>query len=333
MPILRVLQVAPPAAADLGDVGDAAQPHHLLDEGGGQDRHHRLARLRIDITDADVFQVGMGGDGDVGREGPGGRRPDHRVPGAGAPGGGDAGDHREVDVDAGRGLVVVLQLRLGQRRPVVEAPVDRLELAEDVAACHEVRQHVEDAGLVPRVERQIRVFPVPQDAQAAELVALDADPLHRLDVAERADLRVLHVGGLRPEVLGDLVLDRQAVAVPPRDVRAVEPAHRQRPDDDVLEHLIQEVPHVDLAVRIRRPIMEDLPLPALAGLADLAVEVLLPPARLDLRLARRQVRLHVEPGDGQVQRVFVGLGVGGHRGRNHILGLGGTPGSFRRPGR
>ena len=51
-----------------------------------------------------------------------------------------------------------------------------------------------------------------------------------------------------------------------------------------------------------------------AGLADLAVEVLLAPAGLDLRLADGQVRLHVEPGDRQVQRLFVGLGVGGHRG-------------------
>ena len=70
--------------------------------------------------------------------------------------------------------------------------MDRLELAEDVAPVEQVGQDVEDAGLVARVERQVGIVPVARDAQAAELVALDVDPLHRLGVAERADLGVAH---------------------------------------------------------------------------------------------------------------------------------------------
>ena len=102
------------------------------------------------------------------------------------------------------------------------APVDRLELAEDVALVQQVGQDVEDAGLVSRVERQVGIVPVAQHAEPAELLALDVDPLHRLGVAERTDLGVAHRGGLGPEVLDHLVLDRQAVAVPAGDVGAVE---------------------------------------------------------------------------------------------------------------
>ena len=138
-------------------------------------------------------------------------------------------------------------------------------------------------GLVAGVEGQVGVVPVARDAQAAELVALDADPLHRLGVAEVADLGVAHRGGLRAEVLHDLVLDRQAVAVPAGDVRAVEPAHRERADDEVLEHLVEQVPHVDLAVGVGRAVVEDLPRRGPRGPARIcAVEVGLAPAGLDL---------------------------------------------------
>ena len=71
-------------------------------------------------------------------------------------------DHREVDVDARRRLLVVFELGLGQRGAVGHAPVDRLELAEDVALVEQVGQDVEDAGLVPRVERQVGMVPVAQ---------------------------------------------------------------------------------------------------------------------------------------------------------------------------
>ncbi len=116
-------------------------------------------------------------------------------------------------------------------------------------------------------------------------------------------------GGLGAEILDDLVLDRQAVAVPARHVRAVEPGHRQRSDDDVLEHLVEQGPHVDLAVGVRGTVVQDLARPAGTSLPDLFVKALLVPPGLDLRLSNRQVRLHVEARHRQIERFFVGLGV------------------------
>ena len=192
--------------------------HHPSDQVGREDRLDRRPRGRIDVPDPRIWEVRMGGDGDVRGEGPGGRRPDHRVPGVVAPGGGDARDQGKVHVNAGRGLVLVFELRLGERGAVGHAPVNRLQLPEDVAALEQVGQYVHDAGLETLVERQIRSIPVARDAQAEELVALDPDPLQSLDAAPLADLGRVHARDLRSEVLGDLVLDRQAVAVPARHI-------------------------------------------------------------------------------------------------------------------
>ncbi len=98
------------------------------------------------------------------------------MPGAGSPGLGHAGDHREIDVDARRGLVLVLELGLRQCGAVVHAPVDRLELTEDVPASEQVGQHVENSGLVAVVKREVRVVPIARDAEAAELVARGGRP-------------------------------------------------------------------------------------------------------------------------------------------------------------
>ena len=217
----------------------------------------------------------MNGDRHVGRQGPRRRRPDHRVPVVIArpiragPARRHARNHGEIDVDARRGLLVVLQLRLGERRAVRHAPVDRLELAEDVALVEQVGQDVEDPGLVPGVEGEVGLVPIAEHAQAAELLTLDVHPLHRLGMAEGPDLGLAHRGRLRAQLLDDLVLDGQAVTVPARHVGAVKPPHRQRADDEILEHLVHGRPHVDLAVGIGRSIMEHLPRGTLARLSDL----------------------------------------------------------------
>src|SRR3546814_4836671 len=51
-------------------------------------------------------------------------------------------------------------------------------------------------------------------------------------------------------------LDRQAVAVPARDVGRVEAGQVLRLDDDVLEDLVDRVAEVDRAVRVRRPVVQ-----------------------------------------------------------------------------
>jgi hypothetical protein len=72
----------------------------------------------------------------------------------------------------------------------------------------------------------------------------------------------------------DLVFDRKAVAIPARNVGCVETGERLRADDDVLEDLVDRLAEVDVAVGEGRAIVQDEAWTALAGLADLFVELL-----------------------------------------------------------
>ncbi len=76
-----------------------------------------------------------------------------------------------------------------------------------------------------------------------------------------------------PELLVDVVFDREAVAVPTGYVGAVEPEHRARFDHDVLEDLVEGGADVDRTVRVRGTVVENEPRRALAGLPDLRVEI------------------------------------------------------------
>ncbi len=95
------------------------RPAELL----GDDREEPLGHdvdVALDLGRG-VLVFGMEGDGHVGRQGPGGRRPDDDVDAAALEGRelrAEVGDDLETDVDRGGGLVLVLDLGLGQGGPV-----------------------------------------------------------------------------------------------------------------------------------------------------------------------------------------------------------------------
>ena len=122
---------------------------------------------------------------------------------------------------------------------------------------------------------------------------------------------------LRPCCLLDRVLDRQAVAVPAGHVLRVEAGQLPRLDDHVLEHLVDGVAHVDLAVGVGRAVVQHEQRRAVARVAQLLVQALFVPVLDPARLALGQVAAHRERRVGQVQRgAVVGLGgLGSHDGR------------------
>ncbi len=213
---------------------------------------------------------------------------------------------READIDRQVGLVLVLDLGLGQRRTAVEAPVDRLQAAEDVALLQDLAQRPDLVGLVAEVHRQVGVVPVAQHAQPFEVLALAGDLLGR--VGARLGLDLLHRQALAVLLL-DLDLDRHAVAVPARHVDGVEPAQAAGLDDHVLQDLVDGVADVDVAVGVRGAVVQHEFLRAAARRADRLVDLLFLPLLDPQRLALGQVAPHRERGVEQVDRVFVLLGV------------------------
>ena len=112
--------------------------------------------------------------------------------------------------------------------------------------------------------------------------------------------------------MGDfhLVFDGLAVAVPAGNIRGVETGHGLRAHDDVLENLVQGVAEVEIAVRVRRAVVEHELGASCAGLANALVELLLLPFGNPLRLALWQIAAHREGGVGKVERLaVVGHGV------------------------
>ena len=303
------------AAGERGqDLG--RRPAELL----GDDREEPLGHdvdVALDLGRG-VLVFGMKGDGHVGRQGPGGRRPDDDVDAAALEGRelrAEVGDDLETDIDRGGGLVLVFDLGLGQGGPVVDAPVDGALALVDLAVLEEGAQVLEHFGLIGRVHGQIGRLPGPQDPQPLELVTLDVDELLGVLAAFLADGHDRHVLLLAAELAVDVDLDGQAVAVPTGNVGSVIAEHGARLDDEVLEDLVEGRAQVDVAVGVGRAVMEDERRAPGGGplLEDLLVKAVRFPLLDGLRLLLGQGGFHGESGLGQVER-RLHVGLVGHRG-------------------
>ncbi len=167
------------------------------------------------------------------------------------------------------------------------------------------------------------MFPVALDAEPLELGHLHADPVLREGAAffpefvDRDRVLVLALGAI---FLLDLPFDRQAVTVPARHVIGIEAQHLLAARHHVLQDLVERGADMDVAVGVGRAVMQDEFALALRGLAQLAVEVFLLPARQQNRLALGQAGAHREFGLRQEQGFgIVALGFG-HFGPGEIGG-------------
>ena len=173
----------------------------------GRPRPARPRRCRYSLVrrrNRHVVELGVGDDRQVGRQRPGGRGPDDerrlllleaRV------GLAQIADDREAHVDRRRGVVLVLDLGLGQRRVMREAPVHRLLVAVDEPRAREPGQLAGDGRLVVLRQRQVGVVPVAEAAEPLELGAHDVDELQRVllaVVAERGRVQLLASFGPAP---------------------------------------------------------------------------------------------------------------------------------------
>src|SRR5690606_21249574 len=107
------------------------------------------------------------------------------------------------------------------------------------------------------------------------------------------------------DFLLDLVLNRQAVAIPARHIGGIEAAQGARLDDHVLEYLVDRVTDMDIAVRIRRAIVQDKLVAAGKLLANTLVQLALLPGLDARRLLLGKARLHRETGFGKIQCCLV----------------------------
>ena len=250
-------------------------------------------------------------DRQVRRDGPGRGRPDehrHLFPGQRRQARRQLGSagfaQRELDVDRGRGVRLVLHLGFGQRGPAVRAPVDGLLALVDHVLLDEPAQGADDRRLVTERHGLVGVVPQPDDAQALEAPALDVHVLLGVGAAGAAEVCRAHLPLLRPELAIDFQFDGQAVAVPARQVGGIEPQHVVGLDDQILQDLVERRADVDVAVGVRRPVVQKEELGPFPRVANLAVEVHRVPAGDGLRLGCLEIGLHREGRARQITGVL-----------------------------
>ena len=170
--VLR-LQAFERAALDLESVGGAFErasgDERFAERGGHQERTFAM-------TDLDVFEFRMHGDGEVSRQGPRRGGPDDNgkwVRGRELLGSGIS--DRERDPDGMRTLVFILDLGLSEGRLARDGPVHRLLRTVDETLLDEASEALENLGFVRGIHRAVFGLPVGEDAEALELPALLLD--------------------------------------------------------------------------------------------------------------------------------------------------------------
>ena len=225
----------------------------------------------------------------------------------------------ELHPDGEAVLVVILDLRVGERRLLDGRPHHRLRALVERAVHQEFLEFLRDHPLGVVIHGQVGPVPGARHPEPLELSPLHVDPLGGEIPAFAAELHhvdtvlVLPLGAV---ALLDLPLDRQAVAVPAGNVARIVPHHLVRAHHDVLDGLVQRMPDMEVAVGIGRPVMEREGRPVAGALAQPVVDADPLPPREPVGLPLRQARAHREVGRGQVQRVLVIAGrvgrVGAH---------------------
>ena len=174
-------------------------------------------------------------------------------------------------------VLVVLDLRLGQRRPVGDAPVHRLLRLVDEAALRERRPaRARSSPGTPGPSCGTGWSQSPMTPSRSNSARWMSRYFVRVRAARLAERDRAHLPLLRAEVLVDPQLDRQAVAVPARHVGRVEAREAAAAHHHVLEDLVERGAEVDVAVRVRRAVVQDELRRALPRRAHLPVEVLAP---------------------------------------------------------
>ncbi len=166
-------------------------------------------------------------------------------------------------------------------------------------------QRADNVRLKNKIHGQVWVIPFTQNSHADKVCLLRLDLFVGIIPALLAKLRRRHFVARLTHLFLYIKLDREAVAVPPRDIRRIKPRQGFRFNDDVFQNLVDGVAHMKFAIGIRGAVMKNKGWLTLAHLPHLPIKVHCLPRFQPIGLALRQVRLHGKICLGQIQRTFV----------------------------
>ena len=244
----------------------------------------------------------------VSRNGPGGGGPDHHkhlVTGNSRYLSRNIVQKLKADIDGWRGMIGILNFSFSQRSNTGGTPVNRLPATVQPAVMGEGRQFRSGLPLIAIGHSEVRVLPVPQNTKAFKFITLDADKLLGILTAGFTHLSLTNGIFLRAEVLLNLQLNRQTMAIPARDIGSMEPLHPLDLQNDIFQGFVQGVANMNMTIGIGRSIMQDIGRPLRGASLKAAIQVQFSPALEHLRLTLEQVCLHRKIGFRKVQGLFV----------------------------
>ena len=283
---------------------DVAGIHDALDQFGGHD-----VELIADL-DEGVLELAVQADCLVSGQSPSGGGPDDEVGLVHR----DAvlcqhtvGVLRDVETheDGIAVVLAVLDLGLCQSRAAVRAPVHGLQALVDVALLCHLAKNLDLACLELRLQGQIRMLEIADNAQTLELVAHDIDVLGSKLFADLAQFQLGNVLLLITDGGQSLQLDWQAVGIKAGHIGSLETLHVLIADNDILDDLVQGSTHVDITVCVRRAVVQDELRLALVVLHELVVQVVVVPILEHDRFLLGQAGAHLKQGLGQIQSTVV----------------------------
>ena len=215
-------------------------------------------------------------------------------------------DHRKLHVDALADMILVFDLSLRQRSSARNAPIDRLLPAVNKSLLNDICEQTKFIGFVFLVQREVRIVPIAKNSQALELRSLQVDIFPRVSIAGspncgRIDARV----AMLPHLLRNFELDRQAMTIPARNIRSVFAAQSLIADYEILQDLVQCVADVHVAIRERRPIVQNKPFCIGSRFLNPLVKLLCIPLLQSLRFARDQIGFHRKVRLRQIQCILI----------------------------
>src|SRR6266403_2792931 len=252
--------------------------------------------------DDGIFEIRMKGERAIVRQSPGRGGPDdganvtanfRRIAFA-------AAHDAKLHPDRRAGVVLIFDLGFGEGGVVVDAPIDGLAAAVNIALLHEVKKSASDGGLIFMAHGEIGIIPPAENAEALEILLVLLDVARGELTAELSKFSRWNFS-LSAKLFFHLRFDGQAVAVPSGDVWSVMPCHAPGPDNQIFEDFVEAGAQVDFPGGVGRTVMQDKERLAFASFEDALIDVGAVPGFELLGLILRQTGLHGKLGFRKVE--------------------------------
>ena len=198
-------------------------------------------------------------------------------------------------------LLAVFDFCFSQSGFAMRAPVNGFLALVDIAFVSHSTEHTNLLSLKAVMQSNVRIFPIAQNAQTFEILALDINPLQSEVMAFAAQSQRIQLITVQAQLFDSSMLNRHTVSIPAGNVRGVEALSIFIFHDDILQDFVQSMTHVDFAVCIRRAVMQNELFVASMQCLLFAINIVFFPEFQKIRFALRQACTHGELCFRQIQ--------------------------------